>query len=141
MLNSSEPDPARHFVGPNLGPNCLKRLSADDTCRQRVKSGTNREALLVKKSFWYFIQVPRHLPARPWSVRSRIHRSRVQEPFYAFRSAELAYIILTDAQAFPKPGCHKIIIWLIRKFTPVWLIVNSRTNLRLFEPFNEQATR
>ena len=25
------------FVGPDLGPNCLQRLSADDTSRQRVK--------------------------------------------------------------------------------------------------------
>ena len=25
------------FVGPDLGPNCLQRLSADDTIRQRVK--------------------------------------------------------------------------------------------------------
>ena len=24
----------RHFVGPDLGPNCLQRLSADDTSRQ-----------------------------------------------------------------------------------------------------------
>ena len=25
-----DPDQAQHFVGPNLGPNCLQRLSADD---------------------------------------------------------------------------------------------------------------
>ena len=30
-------DQARRFVGPDLGPNCLPRLSADDTGRQRVK--------------------------------------------------------------------------------------------------------
>ena len=24
-----DPDQARHFVGPDLGPNCLQRLSAD----------------------------------------------------------------------------------------------------------------
>ena len=29
-------DQARHLVGPDLGPNCLQSLSADDTCRQRV---------------------------------------------------------------------------------------------------------
>ena len=28
-----------YFVGPDLGPNCLQRLSADDTSRQRVKVG------------------------------------------------------------------------------------------------------
>ena len=37
MSNSLDPDQARRFVGPDLGPNCLPRLSADDTGRQRVK--------------------------------------------------------------------------------------------------------
>ena len=34
----SNPDQARRFVWPNLGPNCLPRLTADVTGRQRVKS-------------------------------------------------------------------------------------------------------
>ena len=29
-------DPDKTPVWPDLGPNCLPRLSADDTCRQRV---------------------------------------------------------------------------------------------------------
>ena len=37
MSNSLDPDQARQFVGPDLGPNCLQRLSADDTGGQRVK--------------------------------------------------------------------------------------------------------
>ena len=37
MSNSLDPDQARRFVGLDLGPNCLPRLSADDTGRQRVK--------------------------------------------------------------------------------------------------------
>ena len=37
MSNSLDPDQARQFVGPDLGPNCLPRLSADDTGIQRVK--------------------------------------------------------------------------------------------------------
>ena len=37
MSNSLDPDQARRFVGADLGPNCLPRLSADDTGRQRVK--------------------------------------------------------------------------------------------------------
>ena len=42
MSNSLDPDQAgqiqaRPFVGPDLGPNCLPRLSADDNGRQRVK--------------------------------------------------------------------------------------------------------
>ena len=36
MSNSLDQDQVRHFVGPDLGPNCLQRLSADDTCRQSV---------------------------------------------------------------------------------------------------------
>ena len=36
MSNSLDPDQARQFAGPDLGPNCLPRLSADDTGRQRV---------------------------------------------------------------------------------------------------------
>ena len=37
VLKSLDPDQARHYVGPDLGPNCLQRSSADDTSRQRVK--------------------------------------------------------------------------------------------------------
>ena len=33
MSNSSDPDQAGLFVGPDLDPNCLQRLSADNTCR------------------------------------------------------------------------------------------------------------
>ena len=36
MTNSLDPDQARRFVGPDLDPNCLPRLLADDTGRQRV---------------------------------------------------------------------------------------------------------
>ena len=36
VSNSLDPDQARHLVGPDLGPNCLQRLSAVDTSRQRV---------------------------------------------------------------------------------------------------------
>ena len=31
MSHSLDPDQTRHFVRPDLGPNCLQRLSADDT--------------------------------------------------------------------------------------------------------------
>ena len=31
MSNSLDPDQAQQFVGPDLGPNCLPRLLADDT--------------------------------------------------------------------------------------------------------------
>ena len=38
MSNSLDPDQAQRFVGPDLGPNCLPSLSADDTDRQRVNT-------------------------------------------------------------------------------------------------------
>ena len=31
MLNSLDPDQARHIVGPDHGPNCLQWLAADGT--------------------------------------------------------------------------------------------------------------
>ena len=37
MSNSFDPDQARHFVGHDLGPNCLEKLSADNTNKQIVK--------------------------------------------------------------------------------------------------------
>ena len=39
VSSSLEPDQARQNVGPDLGPNCLQGLSADNTSRQRVKCG------------------------------------------------------------------------------------------------------
>ena len=43
MSNSLDPDQARRFVEPDLGPNCLPRLSADDTGRQRVNANNKQE--------------------------------------------------------------------------------------------------
>ena len=37
MSNSLDPDQARQNVGHDLGTNCLQRLSAHNTSRQRVK--------------------------------------------------------------------------------------------------------
>ena len=39
MSNGLDPVQAQHLVGPDLGPNCLQRLSVDDTSKQRVKVG------------------------------------------------------------------------------------------------------
>ena len=38
MSNSLDPDQAGRFIGPDLGLNCLQRLSEDDTGRQGVKA-------------------------------------------------------------------------------------------------------
>ena len=37
VLNSLVPDQAQHFVGPDLGRNCLQSLYADDASISRVK--------------------------------------------------------------------------------------------------------
>ena len=37
VSNSLDKDQARHFVGPDLGSNCLQLLSADDKSRERVR--------------------------------------------------------------------------------------------------------
>ena len=47
MSNSLDPDQARRFVGPDLGPNCLPRLSADDT---RVNTTKTEESLMNKEN-------------------------------------------------------------------------------------------
>ena len=39
MSNNLEPDQAWQNARPDLVPNCLQRLSADDTSRYRVKDG------------------------------------------------------------------------------------------------------
>ena len=39
MSNNLDTDQARPFVGPDLGPKCLQKLSADDTSKQRLKVG------------------------------------------------------------------------------------------------------
>ena len=35
MSNSLDPDQVRRYVGPDLVPNCLQNLSADDISRQK----------------------------------------------------------------------------------------------------------
>ena len=36
MSNSLDPEQAGHFVVPDLGPNCLQNLAADDTRKELV---------------------------------------------------------------------------------------------------------
>ena len=38
MSNSLDSDQARHYAGPDLGPNCFARLSVEDTGRQKVQN-------------------------------------------------------------------------------------------------------
>ena len=47
MLNSLDPDQDRHSVSPNIGPNCLQSLSANDKSRQSLK-----ELIVCKMRFF-----------------------------------------------------------------------------------------
>ena len=49
MSNSLDPYQAVQNVGSDLGPNCLPRLSADDTIRQRVTRGELLRLLFNRK--------------------------------------------------------------------------------------------
>ena len=73
MSNSLDPDQARRFVGPDLGPNCLPRLSADDTGRQRVKDCKIAE---LAHSFYELIcNVPgRVAQSLTWQLRKQQSR-------------------------------------------------------------------
>ena len=57
MSNSLDLDQARHLVGPGLGPNCLQRLSADDTSGQRftcnLTSNSSVNRFLCKNNLLY----------------------------------------------------------------------------------------
>ena len=51
VSNSLDPDQAGHFFRPDLGPNCLQRLSADDKSHQPAAKVLNTEQLL-ETTFW-----------------------------------------------------------------------------------------
>ena len=53
VSNSLDPAEARSFVGPDLGPNCLQRLSADNTNTSLVGKELTSE-LVFSFHFGYF---------------------------------------------------------------------------------------
>ena len=54
MSNSLDPDQAQRFVGPDLGPNCFPRLSADDCGRQRIKHSNNFTKFVIPEFFFSY---------------------------------------------------------------------------------------
>ena len=58
VSNSLDPDQARHFVRPDLDPNCLRNLSSEDSSRQRVKPKTWHFLLLFFCFFIYSVDIP-----------------------------------------------------------------------------------
>ena len=54
MSNNLDLDQDRHFVGPDLGPNCLQRLSADEKSHKQGKLMFKGDNL---KILTFFLQV------------------------------------------------------------------------------------
>ena len=67
VSNSLDPDQARHYVGPDLVPKCLQKLSADDTRRQRVNPYSTN-IFVLKLTFAFHV--------------SRIFSNALQSTFY-----------------------------------------------------------
>ena len=84
MSNSLDPDQARHFVVPDLGPNCLQRLSADNTSRQRFKTELHLSGVVTVqdsqsgKSFSLILNLAKNLQKSPIKClkEQNIHRKQ-----------------------------------------------------------------
>ena len=71
VSNSLDPDQARLFVRPDLGPNCLHRLSADDTVFLCAVGKTSPHAsivliffhILVLRKYWVLTE--HRIPLKP----------------------------------------------------------------------------
>ena len=72
MSNSFDPDQVRHFVGPGLGPNCLQRLSADHTSRQRVN--LNRSILKWEKKYKCLLHMTMKIQVDQTSLIASLNR-------------------------------------------------------------------
>ena len=80
MSNSLDPD---QNVGPDLGPNCLQRLSADSTGKQRVKLAERSRCirsvyhitstLYYSKNSEYDQEIPQSLQTNPWHCEKEPH--------------------------------------------------------------------
>ena len=66
VSNSLDPDQARHFVRPDLGPNCLQRLSADNksplagkelNTKQRVTKTLAKVIICFGSNFFHLAKV------------------------------------------------------------------------------------
>ena len=57
VSNSLDPDQAGQNVGPDLGPNCLQRLSADNTIWQRVGVYKNYLSLHLNHCHWNLLNM------------------------------------------------------------------------------------
>ena len=46
-VNSLDPDQARHFVGPDLDPKCMKKVSADDNSEVYILTLHGEEFFII----------------------------------------------------------------------------------------------
>ena len=60
MSNSLDPDQARHIVGPDLGPNCLHSVSADDTNWNTCEGSINVNSAHDCRSIRFFFLKREH---------------------------------------------------------------------------------
>ena len=51
MSNRMDQDQVRRFVGPDLGPNCLQTLSADDTWGKELTLDASASIMIVLSSY------------------------------------------------------------------------------------------
>ena len=59
MSNSVDPDQARHFVGPDMSPNCMQKLSAADTRHLGLRLNNNKkEKKKLPPSYRIFVKNP-----------------------------------------------------------------------------------
>ena len=61
VSNSLNQEQARHFVGPDVGPNCPQRTSADDTC------------VCLEEKLFKFVQCFNMILVNPKSATEKIH--------------------------------------------------------------------
>ena len=70
------PGQGRHFDEPDLGPNCLQRLSAEDTSRQRVNRGPkyNLEYVNIVMGYVHFCPLKCFILQVLTFIRILVHR-------------------------------------------------------------------
>ena len=61
MSKSLDPEQARYFVGPDLRPNCLQSLSADDTNCERRENTTFRRLFLASMYLFFINPYPANI--------------------------------------------------------------------------------
>ena len=75
-------DQTRHFVWPDLGPNSLQKLSANDTSRRRGNQRAYNSSLYIFNSFGKLNYTSLFLWLCGWSFRSFVFISHAFTPVF-----------------------------------------------------------